>query len=64
MTWGSSIILFEGYTGIAYLGTKQLERETDHWHPTTAEVKNNGAVPPLPYTPSWPSWRYTNSAYG
>jgi hypothetical protein len=29
------------------------EREADHSPPSSAEVKNDGAIPPLPHTPSW-----------
>jgi hypothetical protein len=27
---------------------KRMWREADHSHPSTAEVKNGGAIPPLP----------------
>jgi hypothetical protein len=30
------------------LGEKRQEREADHSPPSTAEVKNGGAIPPLP----------------
>jgi hypothetical protein len=32
---------------------EQQEREADHSPPSSAEVKNGGAVPSLPHTPSW-----------
>jgi hypothetical protein len=34
-------------------GIKRPGRETDHSPPTNAEVKNGGAIYPLPRTPSW-----------
>jgi hypothetical protein len=34
-------------------GVKQLECEADDSPPSSAEVKNGGAIPPLPHTPSW-----------
>jgi hypothetical protein len=30
-------------------------REDDHSHPSSAEVKNGGVIPPLPNTSSWRS---------
>jgi hypothetical protein len=33
-------------------GTKQPGREADH-SPSSAEVKNDGDLPPLPHAPSW-----------
>jgi hypothetical protein len=36
-------------------GVQQSEREGDHSPPTSAEVKNGGAIPPLPHTSSWRS---------
>jgi hypothetical protein len=35
------------------MGVKLEGRETDHPPPSRAEVKNRGAIPPLPYTSSW-----------
>jgi hypothetical protein len=32
---------------------KQPAREADHSPPSSAEVKNDGAIPPLPHTSSW-----------
>jgi hypothetical protein len=34
---------------------KRQGRETDHLPPPSAEVKNSGAVPPLPDMSSWHS---------
>jgi hypothetical protein len=34
------------------LGEKMSGREADHSPPSSAEVKNGGAIPPLPHTPS------------
>jgi hypothetical protein len=36
-------------------GVKWQGREADHSPPPSAEVKNGGAIPPLPHTPSWHS---------
>jgi hypothetical protein len=34
-------------------GVKLPGREADHSFPSSGEVKNGGAIPPLPYTSSW-----------
>jgi hypothetical protein len=34
---------------------KRQGREADHSPPSSVEVKNGGAIPPLPYVPSWHS---------
>jgi hypothetical protein len=34
-------------------GVKWQGCETDHSPPSSAEVKNDGAIPPLPHMPSW-----------
>jgi hypothetical protein len=36
-------------------GVERLGREADHSPPSIAEVRNDGAVPRLPHTTSWPS---------
>jgi hypothetical protein len=36
-------------------GVKRPGRESDHSLPSSAEVKNGGAIPPLPHTSSWRS---------
>jgi hypothetical protein len=41
------------YAGALFPGVKRPGREADHSPPSSAEVKNGGAVPPLPYTSSW-----------
>jgi hypothetical protein len=33
---------------------KRLGREADHSPPSSAEAKNDGAIPSLPHTSSWP----------
>jgi hypothetical protein len=35
------------------LGVKRLGRESDNSPPSSAEVKNGGAIPPLPNMSSW-----------
>jgi hypothetical protein len=34
-------------------GGKAAGREANHLPPTSAEVKNGGAIPPLPHMSSW-----------
>jgi hypothetical protein len=34
-------------------GVKRPGRAADHSPPSSAKVKNTGAIPPLPHTPSW-----------
>jgi hypothetical protein len=36
-------------------GVKRLGREPNHSPPSSAEVKNGGAIPPLPLLSSWRS---------
>jgi hypothetical protein len=36
-------------------GGKRPGREADHSSPSSAEVKNGGAIPPLPHMSSWHS---------
>jgi hypothetical protein len=50
---GPPSLLPNGCRGVHYLEVKRPECEADQWQPSTAEVKNNGAIPPLPYTSSW-----------
>jgi hypothetical protein len=38
-------------TGAISNGVKRRGREADHSHPSSAEVKNGGAVTPLPHSP-------------
>jgi hypothetical protein len=40
--------------GGSFPGIKRKGREADHSPPSSAEVKNDGAVTPLPSTCSWP----------
>jgi hypothetical protein len=35
------------------LGVNRAGRESGHSPPSNADVKNGGALPPLPHTPSW-----------
>jgi hypothetical protein len=42
-----------GTRGSLTTRVKRQEREADHLPPFSAEVKNDGAVPPLPHTSSW-----------
>jgi hypothetical protein len=42
-------------TGTNFKGVKRPERKADHSHPSSAEVKNGGAIPSLPHMSSWHS---------
>jgi hypothetical protein len=50
--WGPLSLLSNGYRGALFPGVKRLGREADHSPPSSSEVKNGGAVPPLPYLSS------------
>jgi hypothetical protein len=39
-------------TAAGFLGVKRPGREADHSSPSSAEVKNDGAIRPLPHTSS------------
>jgi hypothetical protein len=39
--------------GAIYLKTKRQKREADHLAPSSVEVKNDGAIHPLPHVSSW-----------
>jgi hypothetical protein len=39
--------------GSISLGIKQLGHEADHSPPSSGEVKNGGAIPPISHTTSW-----------
>jgi hypothetical protein len=39
--------------GAVFLGVKRPDREADHSPPSSAEVKNGGAIPPFPDISSW-----------
>jgi hypothetical protein len=40
-------------TGTSVLVVKLPEREADLSLPSSAEAKNDGAIPPIPYTSLW-----------
>jgi hypothetical protein len=40
-------------SGALLLGVMRPDREADHSPPSSSEVQNDGAVPPLPHTSSW-----------
>jgi hypothetical protein len=50
---GPSSLLFNGYWGAVSPGVKRPGRGADHSSPSSAEVKNGVAMPPLPHTSSW-----------
>jgi hypothetical protein len=41
-----------GYRAVVSTGIKQQECEAGHSPPSFAEVKNDGAIPPIPDVPS------------
>jgi hypothetical protein len=41
-----------GYRAVVSTGIKLQEREADHSPPSSAEFKNDGAIPPIPDVPS------------
>jgi hypothetical protein len=52
--WGPPSLLYNGYRGSS-LGVKRPGREADHSLPSSAEVKNGGAIPLLPRMSLWHS---------
>jgi hypothetical protein len=46
-------LISNGYRDIFSKGVKRQGREADHSPPSSAKVKNGGAVPPLPNISSW-----------
>jgi hypothetical protein len=46
--WDPLRLLSNGYKGLLPLGVKWLRYEADHSLPFRANIKNNGAMPPLP----------------
>jgi hypothetical protein len=51
--WGLPSLLSNGYRGALSPEVKPQEREADHSPPSSAEVKNGGAIPPFLMS----SWR-------
>jgi hypothetical protein len=47
--------------GGSFPGVKRLGRKTDHSPPTSAEVKNDEAIPPLPHNPPWRGAQFINT---
>jgi hypothetical protein len=47
--WGPPSLLSSGYRGRFPYGVKRPECEADHSPPSSAEVKNVGAIPPRPH---------------
>jgi hypothetical protein len=50
--WGLPSLLFSRVQGAFSLQIKLPECEVGHSHPSSEEVKNDGAIPPLPHTSS------------
>jgi hypothetical protein len=50
--WGPPSLLFNEYRGALSSGLKRPGREADRSPPSSAKVKNGGAIPPLPHTSS------------
>jgi hypothetical protein len=55
LLWGPPSLLFNGYRRLFPRGINRPGREADHLPPSCAEVKNGGAIPPLPHISSWHS---------
>jgi hypothetical protein len=54
--WGPPSLLSNGYRGGEISsGVKRQGHEANHSPRSTAEVKNGGAIPPLPHISSWHS---------
>jgi hypothetical protein len=49
---GSRPAFHQMETGGSFPGVKKQGREVDHSPPSNAEVKNGGAIPPLPHMSS------------
>jgi hypothetical protein len=49
----SPSLLYNGYLGALSLSVKRQGREADHSPPSSAKVKNGGAIPSLPCMSSW-----------
>jgi hypothetical protein len=47
---GADLLYYPMGTGTLPPGVKWPKREADHSSLSSAEVKNNGAIPPLPHT--------------
>jgi hypothetical protein len=50
---GTTQPLIQCVPGVISQEVKRLGREADHSLPSSAKVKNSGAIPPLPHTSSW-----------
>jgi hypothetical protein len=52
--WGPpSLLPIQWVPGALSPGVKRKGREAGHSPPSSAEVKNGGAIPPVPNMPSW-----------
>jgi hypothetical protein len=49
--WGPLNLLSNGYRRGSFPGGKAARRGAHHSPPSSAEVRNSGAIPPLPHTP-------------
>jgi hypothetical protein len=50
---GTTLPPIQWVSGLLSLGVKRLGREVDRSSPSSVEVKNGGAIPPLPHIYSW-----------
>jgi hypothetical protein len=56
--WGPPSLISNGYRGGAHSpGVKRQGSEADHSRPSSAEVKNGGAIPSLLHISSWQGGR-------
>lgn len=51
--WGLPSLLFRGYWDPFPRGFKWLGYKAVHSPPSAPEIKADGAIPPVPYMPSW-----------
>jgi hypothetical protein len=51
--WGPPNFLSYGYRRLFPRGLNRQRREADYSPPSNGEVKNDGAIPPLPHMSSW-----------
>jgi hypothetical protein len=49
---GANLLFIQWLLGDVSAGVKRQQHEADHSPPSSADVKNDGAMPPLLHTPS------------
>jgi hypothetical protein len=51
--WGPLNLVSNGLRWLFFNGIERQGIEADHSPPSSAELKNGGAIPPLPHTSPW-----------